>query len=124
MGCDQCVNIRRCAGFTPNLKETKMGKFQTPNELKLQHNYLDVLNGYNLGKLEAALDGVFAADKSIGSLRPAALPNTEGFNPTDPLVRIKAIKAALNTAAKLIIDLQEDTREVAGIPHNPLKGGK
>jgi hypothetical protein len=110
--------------LTNSLKgNNKMG-FHTPPELMLNHNYLDVLNGYNLAKLESALSALAAADIAIGKLRPAALPNTEGINRTVPMHRITEIKAAIVTAAKLVKALEEDTREVAGIPTDPLKGGK
>jgi len=98
--------------------------FLTPKELRLDHTYLDVLNGYNLAIAERAITSLFNADDAIGSLRPTAIPNTEGINRTVPMNRIKEIKGAINTAAKLIKALENDLRDAAGIPKNPLKGGK
>ena len=98
--------------------------FQTPPERLLKHTYLDVLNGYNLAKLESALSSIFNADDAVGKLRPAALPNNAGLKQTAAMVRIKLIKDSLNTAAKLIQGLEKDAREAAGIPDNPLERGK
>ena len=101
-----------------------MGEFTTPKERMLNHNYLDVLNGYNLAITERAIASLFNADDAIGRLRPTAIPNTEGINRTVPMNRIKEIKIAINEAAILIKKLENDLREASGIPNNPMKGGK
>ena len=98
--------------------------FTTPPERRKDHTYLDVLNGYNLAIAERAITSLFNADDAIGRLRPTAIPNTEGINRTVPMNRIKEIKLAINHAATLVKKLENDLREAAGIPSNPMKGGK
>ena len=92
-------------------KETLNDRFNTPKEKRLDHTYLDILNGYNLAKAESALNSLFNADDHIGRLRPAAIPNTEGINRTVPMNRIKEIKYAISAAAKLIKALEKSVRE-------------
>ena len=115
-----CNDCKMPDAVTPPLT----GEFKTLPEARLDHTYIELLNAYNAGILEAAVTALGAVDYQIGRIRPALIPNPEGKMGTKPMVRIKRIMETIKTLTGDIERLRVDCRDTANIPDNPLKKGK